>query len=143
MQLHSHVIAATSAEKLILIYSRIQAPRCPGVISPGSGTREPNLLLPWLQMLSKGLASQVSNVHCPSRIISRGTISFQRMSLIENTKASRCFTIGLLTFQKNVHFCFHMSLKCSIYSFTFIKRLPISQSDYKQRLLTRKLSMYI
>ena len=48
MQLHSHVIAATSAEKLILIYSRIQAPRCPGVISPGSGTREPNLLLPLL-----------------------------------------------------------------------------------------------
>ena len=60
MQLHSHVIAATSAEKLILIYSRIQAPRCPGVISPGSGTWEPNLLLPWLWMFRKGLASQVS-----------------------------------------------------------------------------------
>ena len=63
MQLHSHVIAATSAEKLILIYSRIQAPRCPGVISPGSGTREPNLLLPWLWMFRKGLASQVSKKH--------------------------------------------------------------------------------
>ena len=62
MQLYSHVIAATSAEKLILIYSRIQAPRCPGVISPGSGTWEPNLLLPWLWMFRKGLASQVSNV---------------------------------------------------------------------------------
>ena len=65
MQLHSHVIAATSAEKLILIYSRIQAPRCPGVISPGSGTRDFNLLLPWLWMFRKGLASQVSNVDHP------------------------------------------------------------------------------
>ena len=62
MQLHSHVIAATSAEKLILIYSRIRAPRCPGVISLGSGTWEPNLLLPWLRMFRKGLAFQMSNV---------------------------------------------------------------------------------
>ena len=95
MQLHSHVIAATSAEKLILIYSRIQAPRCPGVISPGSGNL--TCCCHCCRCWAKDWLSRCPILNwkktCSTRTVSLGTISFQWMSLIENTKASRCFTI--------------------------------------------------